>query len=69
MLTTLLTATSSLFLAMAAQAPAPTTSCLAGPTRVEYRADSSPGCCDGQLRCPQYLATTKIARGHLDPHT
>lgn len=26
-------------------------------------------CCDGQLRCAQYLATTKLARGQLDPHT
>ncbi|MBV9735303.1 MAG: hypothetical protein JO209_05295 [Acidisphaera sp.] len=26
-------------------------------------------CCHGQLRCAQYLATTKVVRGQPDPHT
>ena len=39
-----------------------------GAMRVAAKADSG-GCCIGQLRCVQYLATRSIVRPRLNPRT
>jgi hypothetical protein len=46
--------------------------CSAGrpdPLRVAAVLGAGPACCVGRLRCGQYLATTRISRGHELSHT